>query len=117
MEFDKSGSTIIRVRLTANEKRALDEEIKRSLAEYTRKHELEVEAIVMRQLRRLTGWGETRLKRFYMDFAPAMKELVDRYEMTSADEAWLCTRELKEEGFDIEAWHREAYPNEKFVVK
>lgn len=116
MEFVRSGSTIIRVNLTAKEKKALDTECRRELAEHTRRHELEIEALVIRQLRRLTGWGETRLKRFYMDFAPELMKLVDRYEMPEVDAPWLCTRELLEEGFDIEAWHREAYPNEKYDV-
>jgi hypothetical protein len=116
MEFDRSGSTIFRVRLNAAEKKAFDMEARRILAEHTRQHELEVEAIVIRQLRRLTGWGETRLKRFYDDFAPEMMSLVKRYEMDQVDAPWLCTQELKEEGFDIEQWHRERYPNEKYDI-
>ena len=61
MQVLKSGKHIIGVKLTAAEKKALDMETRRSLAEYTRKHELEIEAIVIRQLRRLTGGGEVRL--------------------------------------------------------
>ena len=117
MEFDRSGNTIFRVRFTANEKKAFDAEIKRGMAEYARAHQLEMEAAFIRHVRRFTGWGETRLKRFYMDFSPTMKELIDYYEMADSDAPWLCTEELKREGFDIEAWHREAYPNEKIVVK
>ena len=117
MEFDKSGNTIFRVRLTANEKKALDEQIKRAMAEYTREHQLEMEAAFIRHVRRFTGWGKAKLKRFYMDFSPTMRELVNHYEMADSDAPWLCVRELKAEGFDIEEWHREAYPNEKFVVK
>ena len=92
-------------------------EARRYLAEHTRKHELEIEAIVIRQLRRLTGWGDIRLKRFYMDFAPELKSLCAHYEMPEVDTPWLCTQELLKEGFDIEAWHREAYPNEKFIIE
>lgn len=117
MEFDRSGSTIFRVRLTANERKALDSEIKRAMAEYTRAHEIEIEALMIRQLRRFTGWGGTKLKRFFMEYAPALKELVDHYEMSESDAPWLCIEELKAEGFDIKAWHNEAYPNEKYIVK
>ena len=116
MIVKKSGKTVYGAILTAEEKKALDMEARRALAEHTRQHELEIEAIVIRQLRRLTGWGETRLKRFYMEFAPALYSLVDRYEMDDVDAPWLCTQELKEEGFDIEAWHREAYPNARYTV-
>lgn len=116
MEFDRSGSTIFRVRLNAKEQKAFDTEARRILAEHTRKHELEIEAMVMRQVRRKTKWGKTKLKDFYMDFVPEIMALVKRYEMDEVDMPWLCTQEMKEEGFDIEAWHREAYPNEKYEV-
>ena len=116
MFVKKSGKTIYGAALTAEEKKALDMEARRALAEHTRKHELEIEAMVMRQVRRKTKWGKTKLKDFYMDFVPDIMTLVNRYEMDEVDMPWLCTQELKEEGFDIETWHREAYPNEKYVV-
>ncbi len=116
MIIKKSGSTIFGADFTAAERKAIDMESRRILAEHTRKHELEIEAMVMRQVRRRTGWGKTKLKQFYMDFAPDIMALVKRYEMDEVDMPWLCTQELKEEGFDIEAWHREAYPNERYVV-
>lgn len=117
MEIKKSGSYIFGAKLTAAEKKALDMEARRELAEHTRKHEIEVEALVIRQVRRLTGWGETRLKRFYDGFADELNSLLERYEMPEVDAPWLCTRELKDEGFDIEQWHHERYPNEKHDVQ
>ncbi len=116
MLVKKSGKTIYGAELTAAEKKALDMEARRALAEHTRKHELEIEAIVIRQIRRITGWGETRLKRFYMEFGPELMKLCNHYEMDDVEAPWLCTQELLKEGFDIEAWHREAYPNEKYEV-
>lgn len=117
MFVKKSGKTIFGAELTAAERKALDMEARRSLAEHTRKHELEIEAIVIRQIRRLTGWGGIKLKRFYMDFAPELNKLCEHYEMPEVDAPWLCMMELKREGFDIEAWHREAYPNEKYTIR
>lgn len=116
MQFIRSGKYITDVRLTAKEEKAFDMFSRRRLAEHTRKHELEIEAIVIRELRRLTGWGETKLKRFYMDFGPDLMKLCDHYEMEEVEAPWLCQNELKKEGFDIEAWHRERYPNEKYEV-
>lgn len=116
MTVKKTGKTIYGAELTAAERKALDMEARRALAEHTRKHELEIEAMVIRQLRRITGWGETRLKRFYMQFGPELMKLCDRYEMPEDDAPWLCTNELLKEGYDIEAWHREAYPNERYEV-
>lgn len=116
MEFMRSGKYIYDVKLNAKEQKAFDMFSRRRLAEHTRQHELEIEAIVIRELRRLTGWGETRLKRFYMDFGPDLMKLCDHYEMEEVEAPWLCLNELKKEGFDIEAWHRERYPNEKYEV-
>lgn len=116
MEFMRSGKYIYDVKLNAKEQKAFDMFSRRRLAEHTRQHELEIEAMVIRELRRLTGWGETRLKRFYMDFGPDLMKLCDHYEMEEVEAPWLCLNELKKEGFDIEAWHRERYPNEKYEI-
>lgn len=116
MEFMRSGKYIYDVKLNAKEQKAFDMFSRRRLAEHTRQHELEIEAIVIRQLRRLTGWGGIKLKRFYMDFGPDLMRLCDHYEMEEVEAPWLCLQELKREGFDIEEWHRELYPNEKYEV-
>lgn len=117
MQVLKSGKTIYGAKLTNAEQKAMEMEIRRAWAEYTRKHEVEIEALVIRQLRRHTGWGETRLKRFYDGFADNLNSLVSAYEMSENDAPWLCTQELLKEGFDIDKWHRDRYPNEKFEVR
>ena len=116
MEFKRSCGVIYDVKLNAKERRALDETIRRQLAEYTKKHTLEVEALMIRNLRRATEWDESRLKAFYDTFDDELTKLVDYYEMADDDAQWLCTRELKQEGIDIEQWRREKYPNEKFEM-
>ena len=117
MQVLKSGKHVIGAKLTADEKKALDMEVRRQLAEYTRKHELEIEALVIWQLRQVTGWGETRLKRFYDQFDITLDKLIEHYEVGSDDAQWLCTKKLKDEGIDIEAWRREKYPNLRYEVK
>lgn len=117
MYVKKSGRTIVGAEFTAAERKAIDMESRRILAEHTRLHELEIEALVLRQLRRHTGWGETRLRRFYDGFADSLMTLIAAYEMPEVDAPWLCMQELKQEGFDIEQWHREKYPNEKYDVR
>lgn len=116
MVVKKSGKTIYGAQLNKAEQKALHMEVSRQLAEYTRKHILEVEAIVLWFVRRYMKWGETRLKRFYGALDAELNKLIDRYEMGTEDAQWLCTRDLKQEGFDIEAWHRELHPNEKYEV-
>ena len=116
MRVKKSGGKIYGVELTAAERKAFDMEARRILVEHSRKHELEIEAMVIRQLRKATGWGEVRLRRFFNSFDNEIFQLCERYEMEEDDAPWLCTRELLEEGFDIEKWHRELHPNEKYYI-
>lgn len=117
MEVMKSNGYVYGAKLTAAERKALDMEARRALAEHTRRYDLEIEAVVIRELRRATGWGEIRLKRFYDNIDTSIKSLIERYEAESVDAPWLCTAELKNEGLDIEKWHREKYPNEQYNVK
>jgi hypothetical protein len=112
----KSGKNIFGAKLTAAEKKALDMEARRSLAEYTRKHELEIESTVLWQIKQLTDWDEGLLKAFYQDFDITLDKLIEYYEMGSEDAEWLCMRKLKDEGIDLEAWRREKYPNLKYDI-
>lgn len=112
----RSGKTVFGAQLNAAERKALDMEARRSLAEYTRKHELEIEATVLWQVKQLTDWDEGLLKAFYQDFDITLDKLIEHYEMGVEDAQWLCTRKLKDEGIDIEAWRREKYPNLKYEI-
>ncbi len=77
MIVKKSGGRIYGAQLTVAERKAMNIEIEKQLAEYTRKHQAEFDA------------------------------LVKRYEMEDEDDVWLCTQKLKEMGVDIEQWERE----------
>ena len=101
MRVKKSGKYIYGADLSAAEKKAMDIEIRRQLAEYTKKHEQEVSAIILWELHNQLGFGHDRLKKFYDNFRPALDDLIKRYEMEDGDEAWLCTQKLKDYGFDI----------------
>ena len=101
MRVKKSGKYIYGADLSAAEKKAMDIEIRRQLAEYTKKHEQELAAVVLWELHAQLGFGNDRLKKFYDNFIPALDDLIKRYEMEDGDEAWLCTQKLKEYGLEI----------------
>lgn len=94
-------------KFTADEKKAIEIEVKRTLAEYERKHYLEVDAMILWHLHELFGFGPKRLKKFYKAFEPAVKALIRRYELEDSDQIWLCTEQLKTIGADLEEWERE----------
>ena len=112
MEFFRSGGRIIKTKLTAKEKQAMEAEILRQLAEYTRKYQVEIEAIFLRHQRTKHGFGAKRLREDFDDFGNELDALIKRFELGQEDKAWLATYSLEEEGFDVEQWHREKYPNE-----
>lgn len=104
MRVKKASGRIFGADLTAAERKAMNLEIQRQIAEYDLKHELEIEALILWTLHDQFGFGPKRLRRFYDGFNPALKALVGRYELENTDDIWLCTHKLKEIGVDLEDW-------------
>ena len=107
MRIKKAAGKIFGADLTAAERKAMNLEIERQLAEYTRAHGLEIDAIILWVLHAQLGCGPKRLRRFYDRFNEERDALLKRYEMDEDDEVWLCTFLLKKLGVDIEQWDRE----------
>lgn len=107
MFVKKSTGKVYGASLSASEKKAMDIEIKRQIADYTRCHNRELDAMILWELHEQFKFGPKKLKRFYNDFAPAIEALVNRYEMDESDDTWLCTHKLKEYGIDLEQWEKE----------
>ena len=104
MLIKKSGGRIFGAQLTAAEKKAMDIEIQKGLAEYDEKHAMEIDAMILWQLHEQLGFGKKRLERFYKKWVPAYRGLIKRYEMEEeADAIWLFTHKLKDLDVDIEA--------------
>lgn len=102
MNMKKLNKTVYGAYLSATEKRAMDKEIKRQLAEYDARHKLEFQALILWQLHEQFGFGKKRLKRFYYNFDKAIDSLIDRYKLNDTETTWICTLRLKEIGIDIE---------------
>lgn len=107
MRIKKACGKVYGADLTAAEQKAMDMEIQRQLAEYTEKHRLEMDALVLWSLHAQLGWGPKRLRQFYNHFGDEVSALVKRYEIDDTDDIWLCTEMLKRLGVDIKQWDRE----------
>jgi cupin superfamily acireductone dioxygenase involved in methionine salvage len=107
MQVKKSGKIIFGADFTAEEKKAIDIEIKKQLAEFDKKHEIEIDALILWTLHQEFGFGEKRLKQFYYIFGKAIDELIKRYEFDDSDRIWICTEKLKDYGIDLEEWAKE----------
>ena len=108
MQVKKAGGKIFGANLTAAERKAMQIEIQKEIAEYDRKNLIEMDAIILWELHKQLGFGYKRLKQFYDGFMPSMEALCKRYEMEDCDQVWLATYKLKEEcGVDLEQWEKE----------
>lgn len=110
--FKKASGHIYGVSFSKKEQKAIDQEIARQCAEFDRKNENEIDAIILWLLHEKFGFGMKRLRRFYDYFRTEFDALCKRYEMDSEDSAWLCTYLLKRYGLDIEKWNQEEHENE-----
>ena len=106
MDVKKVAGKVIGARLTNAERTAMHLEIQRELAEFDRKHMLEIDAVVLYCVKRYFGIGEKKLHEFYEAFSDELEALINRYEMGHEDKVWMCTRALKEDGIDISEWDR-----------
>jgi len=103
MFIKKSGGKIFGATLTSAERKAMNIEIEKQLAEYDRKHAIEIYAMLLWQLHEQLGFGKKRLERFFSNFVPAYEDLINRYEMDEESEVvWLFTYKLKELDVDVE---------------
>lgn len=107
MRVKKAGGKVYGADLTAAERKAMNLEIQRQLAEYDRKHANEIDALILWQLHVQLGFGVKRLRRFYERFKAGYFDLIKQYELEEADNIWLNTYKLKEIGVDIESWNKE----------
>lgn len=108
MIVKRSGKMIFGAELTVAEKKAMEKEILRQLAEDNRKNVIEIDAMMLWQLHEVFGFGPGRLKKFFDAFVPGIDEVADNYEMQDTDDKiWLFTHKLKEYGIDLEQWHKE----------
>ena len=103
----KHGKKVFGATMTANERKAMDIEIRKQLAEYTEKNMIELDSVILWVIHEQLGLGPKRLKKFYDGFKVAINELIERYDMENSDLIWLCTHKLKEYGVDVEEWHKE----------
>ena len=111
MQFKKSCGRIFGVEFTSAEKRALDLEISRQIAESDIRHADDVDAMMLYALKVHLGFGKKRLQRFYDAFIVDHESMIKQYQMPD-DYPWLCKEMLKRAGVDVEAWNRERRKSE-----
>ena len=112
MLIKRSGKRIFGATFTPAEQKAIDAELDRQMAEHLRKTNIELEAVLLKRLRDYFDLDEAQLREFFDKCDDDIARMIKHYELGDHDMAWLCTRQLKAEGIDVEQWYREKYPRE-----
>jgi hypothetical protein len=118
MRKNKRGHT--KVKFSPTERAAMDREIEDQLLDFVAKNLLEIEAMIMVQLREQLGFGKKRLKRFYMGFSPNIYDFTVRnLKYRSGGKPKTDIERLEEYGCNLEEWaiEREAAINEQEKLK
>ncbi len=111
---NKRGNT--KVQFTPQEQAAMNKEIEDQLLDFVGANLLEIEALMMMQLRTQFKFGKKRLKRFYKNFNPTIYDYMVR-KLNRGEECEFKTnlQKLKDVGCDLEelVLEREEYVNAK----
>lgn len=106
MQIKKSGGKVFGAVLTAAEKKAMELEINRQIAEADKRYIDDIDAMVLYTLSVYLGFGPKRLRKFWDALSAEHDRLIQHYQMPD-DYTWLCKEMLKRIGVDVEAWNRE----------
>ncbi len=94
--------------LTAAERKAMNIEINRQIAERDAQYAADIDALVLYTLMARYGWKKKRLKGFWDAFNAEHKALREFYELVNPGEnEWVAHRLLKEIGVDVKKWYKE----------
>ena len=94
--------------LTAQERKAMDMEINRQIAERDEQYKEDMDALILYVLMAHYGWKKKRLREFWKAFIAVHKELRDFYQMDKPGDAeWFAHRALREIGVDVRQWYKE----------
>ena len=89
--------------LTNKERKAIEREVNKQTAENVKNLSVNLQALVLWNLREQLGWGKKLLLRFQKAFLPKLKELEQFYLCNDAAELeFVCLYKLKNEvGIDV----------------
>jgi len=116
MEMRKNKRGHTKVKFTPAEQAAMNKEIEDQLLDFVAKNLLEIEAMMMVQLKEQLGFGKKRLKRFYMGFTPNIYDFMVRKVKYSSDESKTEIQKLEDYGCPLEEWIIEREEQDKWIT-
>lgn len=89
---------------TPKQSKAINTELRRQMSENVKCLEKNIVALMLWSVHEHCGYGKKRLLDYHKKIAPAIKNLMEYYEMTSPEDGeWICKYKLKHEvGIDVD---------------
>jgi hypothetical protein len=106
-----------RIPLQPGQRKAMKKEVAREARETTALLELNLEAAVIDAGLQCGYYkGPKGARRFYETIVANLDKMLQRYDMDEDDATYLLLRDLKQQGIDLEAWHKESKKQLVFKV-
>ena len=107
MQVKKYKGKIFGMAMTADERKALQMELRKEIAELDNKYAADIDALMLYVLASRYGWRKKRLLEIWHAFAEEHKRLCEYYQMDGAgDSEWLAHHELAKIGVDVRKWEQ-----------
>lgn len=87
---------------TTQQKKILEKEVKKEFNKLLERYNHSTAVQVMHILRFDFGWGQERLQRFADKLCEMQKHQEEFYELPPDDTPWICEKQLRESGIDID---------------
>lgn len=104
MEIRKNKRGHTKVKFTKTEQDAMNREIEDQLLEFVANNLLEIEALMLVQLREQLGFGKKRLKRFYTGFSPSIYDFMVNKIKYAEGGIQTSKEKIEEYGCSLEEW-------------
>lgn len=88
-------------------RRAMNREINDQLKDAHKRFIQDETAVILWALHATFGFGAHRLRKFYDEYGRQWRALLDFYEASDTDAAYLAAEQLKRIGVDLDAWQAE----------
>lgn len=79
-------------------------EVRKEMKAHLKKRAEEIGAMTLLVLHNEFGFGEERLKRFWLAYDKQIDELLNRYDLSEEDAVWICKQKLLDMGIDYTKW-------------
>ena len=107
MQVKKYKGKVFGMSMTADERKALQIELRKEIAEIDHKYAADIDALMLYVLASRYGWRKKRLLDIWKAFAEEHERLSEYYQMDDVgDLEWLAHRELAKIGVDVRKWEK-----------